>query len=104
MKRCLGATCSSITYYLNDAASGAMSEKAVSGASTTWRDYLQADGKIIAERFAVVGGATSFSYFVLDHLGSVAVATDGSGNVTERDSYDPWGRRRNEVDPVSRTI
>ncbi len=31
----------------------------------------------------------------LDRLGSVAVLTDGAGAVSERDSYDAWGRRRN---------
>lgn len=41
------------------------------------------------------GSAPSLSYFVLDHLGSVAVVTDQNGNVINRLSYDPWGKRRN---------
>jgi RHS repeat-associated protein len=41
------------------------------------------------------GGAATMQYFVADSLGSTAVLTDGSGTVTERDSYDAWGRRRN---------
>jgi RHS repeat-associated protein len=32
---------------------------------------------------------------VADHLGSIAVVTDSAGTVSERDSYDAWGRRRN---------
>lgn len=88
---------SATTYYLNDPSSGAMSEKSISGATTTWSDYLLADGKIVALRTAVVGGGTTLSYFVLDHLGSIAVITDASGAVVTggRLSYDAWGRRRN---------
>ena len=33
-------------------------------------------------------------YFQTDHLGSVAVITDAAGVVTERLSYDAWGKRR----------
>jgi RHS repeat-associated protein len=33
-------------------------------------------------------------YFQTDNLGSLAVITDESGNVVERDSYDAWGKRR----------
>ena len=96
IKQCDGSSCAtSTTYYLNDPASGAMAEKFVSGGTTTWHDYLKVDGKIIAERFAVVGGSTSWVYFVLDHLGSIAVVTDSAGSVSERDSYDAFGRRRN---------
>ncbi|HUO88508.1 MAG TPA: hypothetical protein VMU08_04980 [Rhizomicrobium sp.] len=40
-------------------------------------------------------GTTTWRYFVLDHLGSTAAVTDGSGAVIERDAYDPWGKRRN---------
>jgi RHS repeat-associated protein len=91
---CTG-TLNNTTYYLNDPASGAMSEKFVAGSTTTWRDYIMADGHMVAERFKVVGGSTSLRYFVLDHLGSVAAITDEAGTVTERLSYDAWGKRRN---------
>jgi hypothetical protein len=33
-------------------------------------------------------------YFHTDNLGSIAVITDESGAVVERDSYDAWGKRR----------
>ena len=33
-------------------------------------------------------------YFHTDNLGSIAVITDQSGAVVERDSYDAWGKRR----------
>jgi RHS repeat-associated protein len=76
-----------------------MSEKLVSGSTTTWHDYLQIDGQIAAERFctgaAPCGTGATMRYFVRDHLGSVAAVTDDTGTVVERDAYDAWGRRRN---------
>ena len=33
---------------------------------------------------------------ILDHLGSVRVIVDKSGNVVERDSYYPYGERWND--------
>jgi RHS repeat-associated protein len=76
-----------------------MGEKVVSGATTTWHDYLQVDGKFVAERFctgaAPCSGGATWSWFVGDELGSASVLTNGAGTVTERDSYDAWGRRRN---------
>ncbi len=82
------------TLYLN--AQGAMSEKLVGGSSTTWRDYLYTDGKLAAQRDRVVStGTVTWSWFVTDHLGSAAVVTSASGAVTERLSYDAWGKRRN---------
>jgi RHS repeat-associated protein len=91
---CTG-TLSSTTDYLGDPISGAMAEKVVAGSTTTWHDFLSVGGTLVAERFSVVGGATSWTYFVADHLGSIAVITDSAGTVSERDSYDAWGRRRN---------
>jgi hypothetical protein len=72
---------------------GQMEEKVTSPTSTTWRDYIQADGKLIGERFNTAGAVT-VSYFVTDHLGSVAVIANDLGVVTERDAYDAWGKRR----------
>jgi RHS repeat-associated protein len=83
------------TTYLNDPASGLSSEKVVSGATTTWTDYLFAAGARVAQRSMVAGGATTLRYFIADHLGSIAVITDGGGAVLERLAYDAWGKRRN---------
>jgi RHS repeat-associated protein len=83
------------TNYLNDPASGLSSEKVVAGSTTTWTDYLFAGGARVAQRSMVVGGATSLRYFITDHLGSIAVITDGGGAVLERLAYDAWGKRRN---------
>jgi RHS repeat-associated protein len=86
-------TPSATTTYLNDPTSGAMEEKVVASGSTTWHDYIQADGHFAAEKFS--GATSAVRYFVVDHLGSIAVATDENGTVVERDAYDAWGRRRN---------
>ena len=102
------------TTYLNDPVSGTMSEKFVAGSASTWRDYIMADGHMVAVRNLGNGapptwGASTWSsfhwtaqsttipvvlYFTLDHLGSIAVVTDSSGIVLERDNYDAWGKRR----------
>jgi RHS repeat-associated protein len=110
------------TVYVNDLASGAMSEQVtVASGLPSWTDYLTLDGQIVAQRnsspasAAQVWGAlnwcasagpgcltwtagavaTTWSWFVLDHLGSVAVVTDAAGSVVQRLSYDAWGMQRN---------
>ena len=94
------ATCASpgsgaiTTTYLNDAMSGAMSEKYLTGGTTTWRDYVAADNGLVAERFTT-GGTTTVDYVVADHLGSTSSVTNSAGTVLEHDSYDAWGLRRN---------
>jgi hypothetical protein len=55
------------TYYLNDPASGIASEKAVGASTTTWSDYLFADGARVGVRYAT-GGTVSWRYFVADPL------------------------------------
>ncbi len=82
------------TYYINDPATGSMEEEVVSGSTTTWHDFIIADGGIVAELFKT-GSTTTPVYFNGDHLGSASVLANASGTVTERDSYDPWGKRRN---------
>ena len=84
----------STTLYWNDPISGVKSEFAtLPTGATQWRDYLMADGRMVAQRTAITGGATTFQYFVEDHLGSIAVSTNGSGAVIERMTYDPWGEQ-----------
>jgi hypothetical protein len=82
----------SFTYYLNDPASGSMSELLETSTTATWHDFVLAEGRIVAERFLPNGGSATWNYFVGDHLGSTSVVTDASGNVLERDSYDAWGK------------
>jgi RHS repeat-associated protein len=82
---------SSTTTYLN--ALGAQSQKVVSGATTTWEDYIYAGGALVAERFS--GGTSAVRYITADQLGSVSAVANETAGVTERLSYDAWGKRRN---------
>jgi RHS repeat-associated protein len=90
------------TNYLNDPVSGAIAEKVVSGSTNTWNDYLMADGKLVGERICTAptpscpAANATWQYFILDHLGSVSVVTDGATKlVTSRESFDAWGKQRN---------
>ncbi|HEY5048236.1 MAG TPA: RHS repeat-associated core domain-containing protein [Rhizomicrobium sp.] len=82
------------TTYLNDPITGTLSETSGSGPGASWRDYIVANGSIVAERF-VTSGTVSVLYFNGDHLGSTSVLSTPTGAVSERDSYTAWGRRRN---------
>jgi RHS repeat-associated protein len=86
----------SFKYYLNDPTSGAISERLTdsTGTNVTWNDYIMAGGAMVAMHAITTGGIDPIEYFHRDHLGSIAVVTDASGNVLERDSYDAWGKRR----------
>jgi RHS repeat-associated protein len=87
---------STATQYMNDPNTGTMSELVTAGASITWRNYILADGKMVAERFKTGSNAATFEYFITDHLGSVAVVTDSTGTVLSngRLFYDPWGKMK----------
>ena len=63
-----------------------------SGASE-WVDYVGAGGAMLGMR-VLSGSTVTTRYFHTDNLGSIAVITDTSGNVVERDGYDAWGKRR----------
>lgn len=98
MKMCAPdcAAPSATTLYLADPVFGLTSEKVTAGSTTTWRDYIVAPGAgLVAERFKT-GASVSWRYMVADHLGSVVAVSDtASPPNVERDSYDPWGKRRN---------
>jgi RHS repeat-associated protein len=65
------------------------------GAVSQWNDYLMVGGALIGVRILHNSDETvSTLYFHTDNLGSIAVITDESGAVVERDSYDAWGKRR----------
>jgi RHS repeat-associated protein len=96
---CSTGTSSIVTVYLNDPVSGAMSEKLVVSPTTSWRDYVVASGALVAVRSctgaAPCSAGAAWSYITTDHLGSASILTNAAATVTERDSYDAWGRRRN---------
>jgi RHS repeat-associated protein len=92
---------------------GVTSEYYTAGsAAAVWKNYIVADGKTVAvTQGSNVGGSTwgtdawgtmtwsapnlPVTYMHEDHLGSVVTVTKSDGTVLERDTYDPWGKRRN---------
>jgi RHS repeat-associated protein len=98
----------STTTYLNDPASNVMTETVHITGKNTWKTYIVADGKIVGLRTTVNGQpAIDMKYFIHDHLGSIAVVTDGNpfladgvtpnpayATAIERDAYDAWGKAR----------
>jgi RHS repeat-associated protein len=65
-----------------------------SSATSQWNDYLMVGGTLIGVRFLHSDETVSTRYFHPDNLGSIAVITNESGAVVERDGYDAWGKRR----------
>src|SRR5690606_31789869 len=49
---------------------------------------------ILSNRTAGSAGTIKTRYLHKDHLGSITVITDESGNEVESFSFDPWGKRR----------
>jgi RHS repeat-associated protein len=75
--------------------------------SGQWNEYLRVGNVLVGVRFLALATETvTLRYFHTDHLGSIAVITDGSGAVAERLSYDAWGKRRfsNGADDPSGSI
>jgi RHS repeat-associated protein len=63
------------------------------GSSGTWYDYVSAGGAMLGVR-VTSGSTVTTRYFHTDNLGSIAIITDETGAVVERDGYDAWGKRR----------
>jgi RHS repeat-associated protein len=104
-KRIRQATSTQTTYYL-----GGVEKVVGTGGDVTWNEYLTVGGTLVGEHFTLVpaSGPTTAKtrYFILDHLGSVAIITDESAIVAERLSFDAWGKRRfaNGADDPSGSI
>ena len=81
------------TVYFRGAGLRAEKVTGVSSGNSVWKLYLQGGGKLIGQRIEA-GVTTTTSYFVADHLGSIAVIMDELGGVKERLAYDAWGKRR----------
>jgi RHS repeat-associated protein len=64
-----------------------------------YRYSLYAGGMPFAIKNVNISAAGAFgdstTYLHMDHLGSIVAVSDQVGNVTERRSYDAWGKRRN---------
>jgi RHS repeat-associated protein len=62
------------------------------GTNWAWYDYLSAGGAMVG--VWIQNTTTTPLYFHTDNLGSIAVITDATGAVVQRDGYDAWGKRR----------
>ncbi|WP_373998294.1 FG-GAP-like repeat-containing protein [Bdellovibrio bacteriovorus] len=70
-------------------------EKETNGSVTSYRNYIYAgQGNIIGVYSTSSLNNSSLSYFHKDHLGSLSLVTNQSASVTERLSYDIFGKRR----------
>jgi uncharacterized protein RhaS with RHS repeats len=72
---------------------GVHTELFVSGTSR-WYDFIGSGGSMLGVRVLNADSSVTTRYFHTDNLGSIAVITNESGNVVERNSYDAWGKRR----------
>src|SRR5882724_6167744 len=64
-----------------------------SSGTSQWYDYVSAGGAMMGMR-VLSGSTVTTRYFHTDNLGSIAVITNETGAVVERDGYDAWGKRR----------
>ncbi|MCF6325333.1 MAG: FG-GAP-like repeat-containing protein [Gammaproteobacteria bacterium] len=74
-------------------------EKEIKNGITTHINYIHAAGGVVGEYRVKEDGTTlvvsdETHYLHKDHLGSIDVITDESGNVLERMSFNPFGSRR----------
>ncbi len=90
---------------IEDRGSGALEERRVyidgiyeqvlRGGALEEVHYVNGSDGIVAIYTTGTGIPPKLSFLHLDHLGSITTITDATGQVTERLSFDPWGKRRN---------
>jgi YD repeat-containing protein len=95
-----------ITNFANYPEIGVMAERVQTGTKFNWRNYIMADGQMVAIRTAPSGQYPMMFYPILDNLGSMAALVDGNvltpqgqlnTNYTlaiTRYSYDAFGMAR----------
>jgi RHS repeat-associated protein len=62
--------------------------------TSAWYDFIGTGGTMLGVRVLHSDNSVTTRYFHTDNLGSIAVITDETGAVAERDGYDAWGKRR----------
>ena len=87
------------TYYINPEGTGLFYEKTLKagGLSVTHKHYIKIGGILVAVKEQIEdndGTSYKTKYFHRDHLGSTDTLTDTYGDVSQRNSYDAWGKRR----------
>jgi RHS repeat-associated protein len=65
----------------------------VTSSTSTWYDFIGSGGAMIGVRVLHSDATVTTRFFHTDKLDAIAVITDESGAVVERDSYDTWGKR-----------
>lgn len=65
------------------------------GIATDEKVYLKAEGRLVATINVKSSGTTERRYVVTDSLGSMSMIFNEDRVAIERESYDPWGKRRN---------
>src|SRR5690606_10253596 len=73
---------------------GSYYEKVEENGRTTHKHYIRAGAKVVAVHDRKDSGQTQTHYLLRDHLGSVDVITDETGDVVQRMSFDAFGQRR----------
>src|SRR5579871_5915494 len=82
------ATADFTVYYVGNV------EARVNGGTTTLKRYV---GGYLVVTTTTTGSSTSnptYAYLFRDVIGSIDVITDENGNITQRQSFDAWGNRR----------
>jgi RHS repeat-associated protein len=69
----------------------------IGSSSTTYRMAIIAAGVVVGQIETSTDGDSAVHYFYRDHLGSVVAIADGSGHVTQRLAYGPYGARRKAI-------
>lgn len=95
---------SRVTWYFHpDKANGlAFEQEVLNGATPVNRHYVSAMGRtvMVFETSGAIGSPsaqtqTSAQYWHVDQLGSVSAIANATGQLVQRYSYDPFGKRRN---------
>ena len=74
--------------FIYDAAGKLIEERSTSGTYAVQTSYVYAGSRLLTVEHEKT---STTSYLTADHLGSPRINTDGSGNVTSRDDYLPFG-------------
>ena len=86
---------STIVYLNPDLVGGLLYEKETSASGNIeHRNFITANGQVIALVKQLSSGAVSTTYLHRDNLGSTTAVTDEIGQVKELLSYEPFGKRR----------
>jgi RHS repeat-associated protein len=74
---------------------GSLFEVETHSSLTTYTHFIKAAGSTVAIETSKSDNSHTLRYLHKDHLGSITHMTDEQGLVTETQSYDPHGKRRN---------